>query len=70
METVQMTEAVMKKVDAFQMKGLRKILGKKHTYWDREATSENILNQANWIISQKSGTEGHKRKNNSAEGKY
>ena len=35
METVQMTEAMMKRVDAFQMKGPRKILGKKHTYWDR-----------------------------------
>ena len=52
METVQLTEAMMKRIDAFQMKGLRKILGEKHTYWDREATNENILDQANWIINQ------------------
>ena len=43
----------MKRIDAFQMKGLRKILDEKHTYWDREATNENILDQANWIINQK-----------------
>ena len=55
METVQLTEAMMKRIDAFQMKGLRKILGKKHTYWDREATNENILDQANWIINQQKG---------------
>ena len=51
METVQLTEAMMKRIDAFQMKGLRKIRGKKHTYWDREAINENILDQANWIIN-------------------
>ena len=30
METVQLTEALRNKIDAFQMKGLRKILGKQN----------------------------------------
>ena len=50
METVQLTEAVINKLDAFQMKGLRKNLGGKHTYWDRTATNESILETATRIV--------------------
>ena len=44
---------MMKRIGAFQMKGLRKISGKKSTYWDREAINENFLDQTNWLINQK-----------------
>ena len=50
METVQLTEAMINKLDAFQMKGIRKILGKKHTYWDRAATNESIVQTATRIV--------------------
>ena len=33
METVRLTGAMISKLDAFQMKGLKIILGKKHTHW-------------------------------------
>ena len=41
-----LTKSCLKRVDAFQIRGLRKILGRKHTYWDREATNKNILKEA------------------------
>ena len=50
METVQLTEAMINKLDAFQMKGLRCCIGKKHTYWDRTATNESILETATRIV--------------------
>ena len=50
METVQLTEAMINKLDAFQMKGLRKKLGEKHTCWDRAATNESRLQTATRIV--------------------
>ena len=44
------------------MKGLRKHPGEKHIFWDREATNENLLDQANWIINQKSGKGWNKKR--------
>ena len=62
METVQLTEAMISKLDAFQMKGLRKLLGKKHTYWDRSATNESIMETATWIARASNKT--RKQRNN------
>jgi hypothetical protein len=38
---------------AFQIKGLRKILGFKHTYWDRSATNQKFLDTATEIAYRK-----------------
>ena len=51
METAQLTDAVLNKIDAFQIKWLRKILGKKHRYWDRSTTHYNLLQMASRIVS-------------------
>ena len=53
METAQIKEAILKKIDAFQIKGLRKILGRKHTYWDRSATNYNIIEMASRIVNER-----------------
>ena len=36
LETTHLTKSCLKRIDAFQIRGLRKILGRKHTYWDTE----------------------------------
>ena len=41
-ETAQLTEASIDKIDAFQIKGLRQILGFKHTHWDRSPTNQQM----------------------------
>ena len=51
----------MTRIYAFQIKELRNILEKKHTNWDRVATSENILDQANLIINQRKGTDWNRK---------
>ena len=40
LETTQLTNKCLKRIGAFQIKGLRGILSMKHTYWDRTATKE------------------------------
>ena len=62
LETTHLTKSCLKRIDAFQIRGLRKILGRKHTYWDREATNENILKEATVETFQK-GSEANKKKN-------
>ena len=52
METAQLTDAILNKIDSFQIKGLRKKRGKKHTYWDRNATNYNILETASSIVKE------------------
>ena len=44
METVQITEAMMKRIDAFLMKGLRKILGK-----NTHMGTEKLRTTTSWI---------------------
>ena len=39
LETTQLTRKCKKRTDAFQIKGLRKILGFKHTYWRKPLKS-------------------------------
>ena len=46
LETTQLPKPCQTRVNAFQVKGLRRILGFKHTNWDREATNELILSTA------------------------
>jgi hypothetical protein len=46
LETVQLTEAQQKKIDAFQMRGLRQLMKKKHTYYDRTHTNDHVLKEA------------------------
>jgi hypothetical protein len=40
------TLAKKKRIDTFQLKGLRRILGFKHTNWDRTATNQKIFETA------------------------
>ena len=61
LETTHLTKSCLKRVDAFQIRGLRKILGRKHTHWDREATNKNILKEATEEAFRK-GTEANKQK--------
>eukprot|EP00972_Heterocapsa_arctica_P071268 10527045-Heterocapsa_arctica.AAC.1 len=44
LESLCLTEADQAKLDAFQIRGLRKILGIKHSFWSKVA---NIISQAN-----------------------
>ena len=53
MEAAQLTQAILKKTDEFQTKGLRKILGRKHTYWDRIDTNYNIIEMASRIVNER-----------------
>ena len=52
LETAQVSRADLKRIDAFQLRGIRQILGKKHTYWDREATNHLLFDMASRIISE------------------
>ena len=66
LETTQLTNKCLKRIDAFQIRGLRKILGLKHTYWDRTATNSRILEEAT-EITYRQGTEEQKRRNQHKE---
>ena len=46
LETVQLTDAMKKELDAFQLRGIRQILNKTHTYWNRDHTNKYILELA------------------------
>jgi hypothetical protein len=46
LETTELPKSCKKRLDAFQIKGLRRILGQKHSYWDRSATNAKILELA------------------------
>ena len=52
LETAQVGKAGLKRIDAFQLKGIRQILGTKHTYWDRDATNHLLFDMASRIISE------------------
>ena len=51
LETVHLTQAMQKKVDAFQLRGLRKILGMDTTYANRANTNARVIEKANAEIS-------------------
>ena len=50
LETVQLTKTQLNKIDAFQTKGLRKILNLKTTFYDRANTNQTSFETANQII--------------------
>ena len=47
LESVVMTPSVLNRLDAFQLKGLRKMLGKKTTHYNRNFTNEYLFRIAN-----------------------
>ena len=74
LETAQVGKGDLKKIDAFQLRGLRQILGKKHTYWDRGATNQVLFDMASRIISERNkntttaGNSSHTKKSKTTEG--
>ena len=66
LETTQLTKKCLTRIDAFQIRGLRKILNMKHTYWDRTATNKRILSEATRVTF-KEGTEEQVRRNQNRE---
>ena len=46
LETVHLTPAMERQIDAFQMRGLRQIMKYQHTYYDRTKTNAKILEDA------------------------
>ena len=47
LETVHLTQAMQKRVNAFQLRGLRKILGMTTTFVNRANTNEKVIQKAN-----------------------
>ena len=47
LDSARMRDANQRKITQFQMKGLRKIIKLKHSYYDRNNSYENILKIAN-----------------------
>ena len=46
LETAMMNKSVLSRLDAFQMKGLRKIMKMQHTYYNRAHTNQYVLDCA------------------------
>ena len=46
LETVQLTDSMKKELDAFQLRGIRQILNKTHTYWNRDHTNKHLIEEA------------------------
>ena len=63
LETAQVGKAALKRIDAFQLRGIRQILGKKHTYWDRSATNAHLFELASRHLS-----EGKRKSNGTGNG--
>ena len=55
LDTIELTAAMQKRLNAFQIKGLRKILGLKHVYYDRRNTNEYVLKSAEEAINIRTG---------------
>ena len=51
LETVHLTEAMLNKIDAFQIRGLRKILNLPPTFIDRRFTNRHVLQRASDLMS-------------------
>ena len=51
LESVNLTPALVSKLNAVQYRGLRKILGIEHTYINRSNTNVRIIQQANQILN-------------------
>ena len=46
LETIHLTQALSKKLDAFQMRGIRRILNRRSTFVDRSNTNKSLLDEA------------------------
>ena len=55
LETIELTDTLKSRLDAFQIRGLRHILKIEHSYWSRVA-NEEILAKANAIMAKKDWT--------------
>ena len=55
LETAQLTQATIKTLDTFQLKGLRKILRMETTYVNRENSNDKVIQTANEKIQQQGG---------------
>ena len=51
LETVHLTKAMLNKIDAFQIRGLRKILNLPSTFIDRRFTNRYVLRRASDLMS-------------------
>ena len=49
LETMYLNDSLIKRLDAFHMRGLRHILGIEHAYWSR-TSNEEIIEKANEIV--------------------
>ena len=54
LDTIIFSESMEHKIDAFQAKGLRQILGIAHSYWSR-ISNEEVLDRANFALEQQRG---------------
>ena len=55
LETVQLTQGILKKLDVFQLKGLRKILGMTTTYINRANSNQKVFQEASHAAFPKEG---------------
>ena len=55
LETVQLTQGMLKKLDVFQLKGLRKILGMTTTYINRANNNQKVFQEATRAAFPKQG---------------
>ena len=55
LEPLVMVTSVLNRLDAFQLKGLRKILGKQTTYYNRTYSNDYLYQLVNEILSEHSG---------------
>jgi hypothetical protein len=54
LETIHLSDAILSKMDAFQLKGIRKILGIQTTYMNRANTNARVFERASAIANPKS----------------
>ena len=59
LESLQLTPADLKRLDAFQQRGLRRILGFLPTHLDRTATNQRVLERARTETMKRRPTQGH-----------
>ena len=59
LESAQLNDTAKRRIDAFQLKGLRKILNLKTTYVDRNNTNQRVYEQAQEKVNE-GLTEGSK----------
>ena len=51
LETLHLTKALIRKVGAFHLRGLRKVLGLSTTFLDRANMNQSVINRANAAVA-------------------